>query len=162
MKEEVKYFNPQVPCGTRRCRHSVKKSGRLGFQSTGPLRDPTTLHVPSVRTRFISIHRSLAGPDSKNKQNNTVCFCNLYNRTEKFIQPLLITSHDCVFSLFEIRLCPCEQDIHFPLTCCSHSKHQQSVRMISLSDSKMFNLSVRPISQIVKSEAILLFLHNST
>ena len=79
------YFNPQVPCGTRQERlYDVGMP--IGFQSTGPLRDPTNAKC-SVRTyipifqstgplrdptkslrqiqnpMLISIHRSLAGPD---------------------------------------------------------------------------------------------------
>ena len=56
-------FNPQVPCGTRlhipknrECQHA--------FQSTGPLRDPTTTFFRRRRDCYISIHRSLAGPDT--------------------------------------------------------------------------------------------------
>ena len=79
------YFNPQVPCGTRHrsraflpvssifqstgpLRDPTRSSPASGatdqFQSTGPLRDPTCLgdhHTPDLN---ISIHRSLAGPDS--------------------------------------------------------------------------------------------------
>ena len=35
------------------------------FQSTGPLRDPTVTDGNIYTVSFISIHRSLAGPDYK-------------------------------------------------------------------------------------------------
>ena len=36
------------------------------FQSTGPLRDPTVTDGNIYTVSFISIHRSLAGPDNRN------------------------------------------------------------------------------------------------
>ena len=56
-------FNPQVPCGTRRKLDNGPTSGSE-FQSTGPLRDPTAAAFLSPLPKVISIHRSLAGPDS--------------------------------------------------------------------------------------------------
>ena len=56
------YFNPQVPCGTRQTRSSQSLQC-TGFQSTGPLRDPTGALDRHKRHIEISIHRSLAGPD---------------------------------------------------------------------------------------------------
>ena len=61
--EPIFYFNPQVPCGTR---HKLTnyRIAELEFQSTGPLRDPTSLHILLMQADLISIHRSLAGPDA--------------------------------------------------------------------------------------------------
>ena len=57
-----RYFNPQVPCGTRlkSCFRSITTAA---FQSTGPLRDPTNIMDLTRSNNYISIHRSLAGPD---------------------------------------------------------------------------------------------------
>ena len=57
-------FNPQVPCGTR-LDHQNLSSATSEFQSTGPLRDPTTYRQDGEKEDKISIHRSLAGPDKK-------------------------------------------------------------------------------------------------
>ena len=67
------YFNPQVPCGTRQERlYDVGMP--IGFQSTGPLRDPT---INQIKDRFpvylISIHRSLAGPDYSPTHSQLMC-----------------------------------------------------------------------------------------
>ena len=57
------HFNPQVPCGTRRGLSSTSPALPV-FQSTGPLRDPTKRNSYFTVSDFISIHRSLAGPDA--------------------------------------------------------------------------------------------------
>ena len=56
-------FNPQVPCGTRPDT-SAMSDDEIKFQSTGPLRDPTRRRMERRGKQHISIHRSLAGPDS--------------------------------------------------------------------------------------------------
>ena len=55
-------FNPQVPCGTRQGL-GVEGFVDVQFQSTGPLRDPTSKDYNDDIQEDISIHRSLAGPD---------------------------------------------------------------------------------------------------
>ena len=65
-------FNPQVPCGTRR-QHKEGNTMSKKFQSTGPLRDPTTDAYAGRSDRAISIHRSLAGPDRSGKPSDQPC-----------------------------------------------------------------------------------------
>ena len=65
--ESTRYFNPQVPCGTRPV--SVRRPAHIKeFQSTGPLRDPTSALRADQAKYAISIHRSLAGPDSLRRE----------------------------------------------------------------------------------------------
>ena len=85
LRSRAFYFNPQVPCGTRRPQAAylrpqnfisihrslagpddctlIQNSSCGIFQSTGPLRDPTSKIFIFIFAQNISIHRSLAGPD---------------------------------------------------------------------------------------------------
>ena len=50
------------------CLRRLEQRMTAGFQSTGPLRDPTSEPVGSASTAIISIHRSLAGPDDRDQK----------------------------------------------------------------------------------------------
>ena len=61
-RREEQNFNPRGPCGPRPT-HSRKRSGKITFQSTRPVRAATAQSIRAVRRGGISIHAARAGRD---------------------------------------------------------------------------------------------------
>lgn len=130
------------------------------FQSTRPVWGGTpTGYTESSPSKAFQSTRPMRGGTAIIHKTDLVIYCTIYNYASvRAVLGGLFRRQRAIFAVRRVIL-RCEPAGAFMITPYSHSNHQNILRLISGLNAEMLNFCFIIISQVIKPQAVLFFIH---